>query len=73
WFGLFLPARTPHQIVDRLQRETVKALQAPKVREKLAVLGVEPMPMSGEEFAAYVERQAVADAALIQAIGLRPQ
>ena len=73
WFGLFLPARTPQRIVDRLQRETVKALQAPKVREKLAVLGVEPMPMSGEEFAAYVERQAVADAALIQAIGLRPQ
>jgi tripartite-type tricarboxylate transporter receptor subunit TctC len=73
WFGLFLPARTPRQIVDRLQREAVKALQTPKVREKLIALGVEPMPMSGDEFAAYVEKQATADAALIQAIGLRPQ
>jgi tripartite-type tricarboxylate transporter receptor subunit TctC len=43
------------------------------VREKLTVLGVHPMPMSGDEFAAYVEKQATADAALIQAIGLRPQ
>ena len=73
WFGLFLPARTPQQIADRLRREAVTALQAPKVRDKLAVLGVEPMPMSGDEFAAYVDKQAVADAALIQAIGLRPQ
>lgn len=73
WFGLFLPARTPHEIVDRLRREAIKALQTPKVREKLIVLGVDPMPMSGDEFAAYVEKQATADAALIQAIGLRPQ
>jgi tripartite-type tricarboxylate transporter receptor subunit TctC len=56
-----------------IQREVIKALQTPKVREKLTVLGVHPMPMSGDEFAAYVEKQATADAALIQAIGLRPQ
>lgn len=71
WFGLFLPARTPRAIVDRLQRETDKALQAPKVREKLSTLGVESLPMSGEDFAAYIEKQTNADAALAQTIGLR--
>jgi tripartite-type tricarboxylate transporter receptor subunit TctC len=73
WFGLFLPARTPREIVDRLQREVMKALRNPKVRDKLDVLGVDAMPMLGEDFAAYVERQATADATLVQAIGLRPQ
>jgi tripartite-type tricarboxylate transporter receptor subunit TctC len=73
WIGLFLPARTPHEIADRLQRETSKALQSPKVREKLNALGVDPMSMSGDEFAAYVTKQATADAALVKAIGLRTQ
>ena len=73
WFGLFLPARTPHDIVDRLRHEVSTALQTPKVREKLTVLGVEPMPMSGDEFAAYVEKEVAADGALIKTIGLRPQ
>jgi len=73
WFGLFLPARTPPEITSRLRQETAKALQTRKVREKLSALGVDATPMSGGEFAAYVERQAAADARLVQAIGLPPQ
>jgi hypothetical protein len=57
WFGLFVPARTPREIVERLNRETLKALEAPRVRERLAGLGVDPMPMSPDEFAAHVERR----------------
>ena len=48
WFGLFLPAKTPREIVDRLHRETLKALQEPKVKDKLASLGVEPMILRGK-------------------------
>jgi tripartite-type tricarboxylate transporter receptor subunit TctC len=73
WFGLFLPARTPRDIVDTLQREAAKALQNSKVREKLTALGVDPVPMSADEFGAYVEKQVTADAALVKAIGLRTQ
>jgi len=39
WLGMFLPAKTPRDIVDKLNRETLKALQAPKVRDRLATLG----------------------------------
>ena len=46
WLGLFLPTKTPRHIVDKLNRETVKALQEPKVRDKLAALGFEPMVMT---------------------------
>jgi tripartite-type tricarboxylate transporter receptor subunit TctC len=73
WFGLFLPARTPHEIVDRLQRETAKALHEPKVRDKLASLGVDPMTMTAPEFTGFVAQQIDADAALVKTIGLPTQ
>jgi tripartite-type tricarboxylate transporter receptor subunit TctC len=73
WFGLFLPAGTPREIIDKLHHETLEALQEPKVREKLATLGVDPMVMTSQEFDAYVDKQVAADAALVKAIGLRTQ
>ena len=72
WFGLFVPAKTPRDIVDRLHRETVKALQAPKVRERLAALGVDPMAMTPNEFDAYVEKEIALNAALVQKAGIKP-
>jgi tripartite-type tricarboxylate transporter receptor subunit TctC len=72
WFGLFLPAKTPRDIVDKLHRETLKALQAPKVRDKLATLGVDPMVMTPKEFDAHVEKEIAVNAALVKAIGIKP-
>ncbi|HEU5177981.1 MAG TPA: tripartite tricarboxylate transporter substrate binding protein [Burkholderiales bacterium] len=73
WFGLFAPAGTPREIVQLLNRETQKALQAPKLREKLAALGVDPMPMSVDEFAAHVAREVTLNAALAQQAGLKAE
>ena len=73
WFGLFLPAKTPRDIVDKLHSETAKALQTPKVREKLAALGIDPMAMSPAEFAAHVQREIAANAELVKAAGLKVQ
>jgi len=72
WYGLFIPAKTPRDIVDRLYRETLKALQAPKVRERLATLVVDPMVMTPNEFDAYVQREIAINAALVQAAGIKP-
>lgn len=71
WFGLFLPAGTPQDIVDRLYRETAKALQEPKVRNKLTALGVDSMAMTPQQFSDFVDKQVAADAALVKAIGLK--
>ena len=71
WLGLFLPAKTPRGIVDKLHRETLKALQEPKVRDRLAKLGVEPMVMTPTEFDALVAREVAINAALVKAIGLK--
>jgi tripartite-type tricarboxylate transporter receptor subunit TctC len=73
WFGLFLPAKTPRDIVGKLHGETAKALQTPKVRDKLVALGCESMPMTPAEFDAHVEREIALNARLIKAIGLKPE
>lgn len=73
WLGIFLPAKTPRDIVDRLHRETLKALQEPKVRDKLARLGIDPMVMTPTEFDAHLEKEIAVNAALVEAIGLQPQ
>ena len=71
WLGMFLPAKTPRDIVDKLNRETLKALQEPKVRDKLAALGFEPMVMTPDQFAAHVEMEIAVNAALVKAAGLK--
>jgi tripartite-type tricarboxylate transporter receptor subunit TctC len=73
WFGLFAPAATPREIVERLNQETLKAQQTAKVREKLAGLGVDPMPMSADEFAAHVEREVSTNAGLAKKAGLKAE
>ena len=73
WFGLFLPVKTPRDIVDKLNRETLRALQAPKLREKLAGLGLDPMVMTPGEFDAYVQREVALNATLVKTIGLKPE
>ena len=72
WVGLFVPVKTPRAIVDRLHQETMKALQAPGLRERLAALDVEPMPMTPAEFDAFIKDEIVAQGALAKAAGLKP-
>jgi tripartite-type tricarboxylate transporter receptor subunit TctC len=71
--GLFLPAKTPRDIVEKLHRETATALQAPAVREHLATLGVEPMPMTVQEFDAFFRKDVEATVALAKAAGIQTQ
>lgn len=73
WFGVFVPVKTPRSIVERLHRETVKALQEPKVRERLIGLGVDPLEMTPAEFDALVRKEIDTNAALVKAIGLKAQ
>jgi tripartite-type tricarboxylate transporter receptor subunit TctC len=73
WYGLFVPTKTPRGIVERLHRETRKALEAPKVRERMAALFVDPMVMTPSEFDAYISKEIALNAALVQAAGIKPE
>ena len=72
WLGMFVPVKTPRAIVDRLHRESVKALQTPALRDKLVSLDVEPMAMTPAEFDAFIRDEVVAQGALAKAVGLKP-
>jgi tripartite-type tricarboxylate transporter receptor subunit TctC len=62
-------AATPKDIVEKLNAETVKALQHPAVKEKIANVGGDPMAMKPAEFDAFV-RQDI-NAALVMAAGVQ--
>jgi tripartite-type tricarboxylate transporter receptor subunit TctC len=49
WYGMFAPAATPKEIVSRLNRELVKALESRDLSERLLALGVDPWPGSSEQ------------------------
>jgi len=72
WYGLFAPARTPRDIVDRLHLETLKALRAPKVHDRLNQLAVDPLDMTPTEFTAYVRREIALNKVLVQKAGIKP-
>ena len=54
WFGVFLPAKTPRDIVNKLHRETLSVLQASNVPVKLATIGIDPMVMTPAQFDEHV-------------------
>jgi tripartite-type tricarboxylate transporter receptor subunit TctC len=73
WFGLFAPARTPRDVVDRINRETQLALQVPALRERLAKMGLDPMPMGPDQFQAFVREEVSLNAALVKRAGIKPE
>ena len=51
WYAVFVPAKTPRPIVDRLNAVLVKALRQANVRARFAQIGAEPIGSSPEELA----------------------
>jgi len=68
-----VPAGTPAEIVERLSRETVSALQSPDVRDSFAKQGMEVRGSSPAEFRAFVEREIPKWAKIIQQAGVTLQ
>jgi tripartite-type tricarboxylate transporter receptor subunit TctC len=71
WIGVFLPVHTPRDIVDKLSREMLAALQSSKVSAKLSALGVDPISMTPSEFDAYVRKEIAVNAKVVKAIGIK--
>jgi tripartite-type tricarboxylate transporter receptor subunit TctC len=71
--GLFLPAKTPRTIVDKMHAEAAKAIKAPEVQARFAKLGVEPLPMTVDEFAKYFRDDVAAALELVKAANIQRQ
>ena len=57
WNGLMAPANTPKPIIDKLNAEIHKALDAPEMKERLRAQGFEPSPGTPEQFGALIRSE----------------
>jgi len=71
WNGLFVPAKTPAEIVNRLHQEAQKAANLPAVREKLSQQGIDPMTITPTEFDALIRKEIAENIALVKAAGIK--
>ena len=72
WIGMMVPAKTPRDIVNRLNDEVVKALATPEVKERFVALGADAWTMKPEQFDAYIRDEIKSNAVLVKAAGLSP-
>jgi len=71
WFGIFAPAQLPAEATARLNKAFVDALASPELRARLAGLYAEPMAMSPDRFAAFVQGELAKYERLVKASGAR--
>ena len=71
WFGVFAPAGTPPEIVNRLSAEIGKIARSPEMRDKLVAMGAEPVGGTPEEFKAVVDRDIAKWKPLAQKVGIK--
>jgi tripartite-type tricarboxylate transporter receptor subunit TctC len=57
WFGIIAPAKTPPAVVAKLNAALVAELKEPVVIERIRALGAEPMPLTPEQFSAFIVRE----------------
>ena len=55
WFGVFVPAGRPGEIITRLNREIARSTALPNVREQLVALGFDPVGSTPEEFSKQIK------------------
>jgi tripartite-type tricarboxylate transporter receptor subunit TctC len=71
WHGLVAPSKTPREIVMRLHKATVEALNDAAVRKSLVDLGVDIVGNTPEEFAAYIKAEIPKWTAIVKASGAK--
>ena len=71
WYGLFVPAKTPRDIVMHLNSVITKALASDDMKKRLARLGGESAPCKPEEFAALIKTELAKYAEIVKASGAR--
>ena len=72
WTALFAPKGTPQGIIDKLNGEVVKILNAADVKERFAGGGVETVPSSAAELDARVKRAAERFKTIVEKANIRP-
>ena len=72
WLGVFMPAKTPRDIVEKFHAAGAKLLAEPEMQESLRKLGIETQPMTPAEMDAFVARETADFMTVIKAAGIQP-
>ena len=71
WFGLFAPAKTPIDVIEKINRESNRAMALPELRDKLSLLGTAEAPsLTADQFAAFTRAEMDRYAKVIKNAGL---
>lgn len=73
WFGLVTNAKTPPEIVERLNRETLAVLKVPEVQAQFTKMGFEVVPNSSVEFTKFIADENVKWGSLVKSLGLKAE
>jgi len=73
WVGMLAPAKTPREVVAKVNAEVNKALKLPEVIDRLAKLGAEPMSMTPAEFDAFIRHEHDELGKIMRDAGAKPQ
>jgi tripartite-type tricarboxylate transporter receptor subunit TctC len=73
WYGLSAPKNTPAEIVGRLNKEINAAIADPRMRERLAAIGGEPLPGSPAEFGRMIAEETEKWSKVVRAAGIKPE
>ena len=71
WWGLVAPAATPRDVVDRLNKAFVAALQAPETKSRFAQLMAEPVGNTPEQFGAFMKQELARYESVVKASGAK--
>jgi tripartite-type tricarboxylate transporter receptor subunit TctC len=72
WLGVFMPAKTPHDVIEKFHDAGTRLLAEPSMQESLMKLGVEPFPMTPAEMDAFVAHEIAENLKVIKAAGIKP-
>jgi len=70
WYAVFMPSKTPRDIVEQFHAAAMKVLATPEMKAKLKKLAVDPMPMTPAEIDKFVASELASNGRLIKAAGI---
>lgn len=72
WYGLYAPAKTPPAVIARINKAVVEALQTKELKERVATMGLEPIPTSPAGLAALEKADRERWGPVVKASGFKP-
>ncbi|MBC7779790.1 MAG: tripartite tricarboxylate transporter substrate binding protein [Proteobacteria bacterium] len=73
WYGLYVPTGTPAEAIARLNREAVRALESPDLKQRTAQLGIDPWPGTAEQLDQLTRSEIARYGTIVKSAGIKPE